>query len=90
MFHTSHLAIVQSRLSSGVLFPAFGIDLVFVAVVSVAYFSLVGLKTFFRFSGLLCCAVYQGDLSGFWLITDTDNELTDLGGMFDVFHFGNL
>ena len=92
MFHISYWGIIKSSESrfSGVLFPAFGIDLVFVAVMPVPSFSPVSLKTFFRFCGLLWCAVYEIDFSGFELITDTDNQLTDLGGMFDVFHFGNF
>ena len=65
----------MSRLLSGISFPSF---------------SPVSLKTFFRFSGLLRCAVYQGDLTGLDLITDADDELTHCGGMFDVVYFGNF
>ena len=88
-FHISYLGLVKSRKSrfSGVLFPAFGIDLVFVAVVPITSFSPVGLKTCFRFCGLLWCAVYEGDLTGFELITDTDNQLSDRGTAFHALHF---
>ena len=59
MFHISHLEIVESSLVSGVLFPAFGIDLVFVAVVSLPSFSPVSLQTFLRFRGLLRGTIYE-------------------------------
>ena len=72
------------------LFPAFGIDLVFVVVVAVTSLSPVGLKAFFRFCGLLWCAIYEVDLSGFKLIAYTDNQLSDRGTAFHALHFGNL